>query len=86
MMVVQVEKPDNITLAEWFAELRLWLDDNDCHPTLFNEAEQVIDALSFNLTFSNDAEAQLFACRFSHYAAKIMPLASNNESAVATPL
>ena len=71
MMVVEVEKPADITLADWFAELRLWFDHNDCHPTIFNQAAQVIDGLAFDITFGNDADAQLFACRFSHYAAKI---------------
>ena len=28
MTVVQIEKPEDTNLADWFAELRLWFDVN----------------------------------------------------------
>ena len=28
MMVVQIEKPGNMSLANWFSELRSWFDQN----------------------------------------------------------
>ena len=40
MMVVQIEKPGNITLATWFAERRSWFDQNNCQPTLFLSLEE----------------------------------------------
>jgi hypothetical protein len=30
MTAVQVERPEDTKLAVWFAELRLWFDNNDC--------------------------------------------------------
>jgi hypothetical protein len=39
MMVVQIEKPENITLALWFTELRSWFDDNNCQRHYFLRRE-----------------------------------------------
>ena len=67
MMVVQIEKPANITLAVWFAELRSWFDQNNCQPILFAEAERITERLLFSLTFADHANARLFADTFSKY-------------------
>jgi hypothetical protein len=53
MMVVQIEKPGNMSLANWFSELRSWFDQNYCQPTLFNQPEVVTDKMIFNITFSD---------------------------------
>jgi hypothetical protein len=66
MTIVQVERPENIKLADWFAELRLWFDTNDCSPMLFTEAGGC-----FNIKFADDAHAQLFVSAFARYAPSI---------------
>jgi hypothetical protein len=71
MMVVQIEKPENITLALWFTELRSWFDDNNCQPTLFSEAGRLIDKLLFYITFADNAHARLFVSTFTKYAPSI---------------
>jgi hypothetical protein len=66
MMIVQVERPESTQLADWFAELRLWFDTNDCSPMLFTEAGG-----RFNIKFADDAHAQLFASTFAKYGPSI---------------
>jgi hypothetical protein len=71
MMVVQLEKPGNMTLARWFAELRSWFDENNCQPTLFSESGRIMDNLLFNVTFADNAQARLFSSTFTKYAPSI---------------
>ncbi len=69
MTIVQVERPESTNLADWFAELRLWFDTNDCSPMLFTEAGG-----RFNIRFADDAQAQLFASTFAKYGPSIRSL------------
>ena len=71
MMVVQIEKPANVTLAVWFTELRSWLDSNRCEPALFSPAGRIMDTILFNLTLENDNHARRFASAFKQYAPSI---------------
>jgi hypothetical protein len=71
MMVVQVEKPANVTLAVWFAELRSWLDSNHCEPALFSPSGRIMDNTLFNMTFENDNHARRFASAFNKCATSI---------------
>ncbi len=66
MTTVQVERPEDTKLADWFAELRLWFDNNDCNPILFTEV-----AGRFNIKFADDVHAQLFATTFAKYGPSI---------------
>jgi hypothetical protein len=66
MTTVQVERPEDTKLADWFAELRLWFDNHDCSPILFTEV-----AGRFNIKFAEDAHAQLFANTFVKYSSSI---------------
>jgi hypothetical protein len=68
MMIVQIEKPGNMTLATWFSELRSWFDQNYCQPTLFNQSEGVTDKMIFNITFSDETQARVFSSTFARYA------------------
>ena len=68
MVVVQIEKPGNMTLANWFCELRSWLDQNYCQPTLFNQFERVTEKLIFDITFSDETQARVFSSTFASYA------------------
>jgi hypothetical protein len=70
MMVVQIEKPANVTLDVWFTELRSWLDANHFEPALFSPSGRTTDML-FNITFENDNHAHRFASAFKKYAASI---------------
>jgi hypothetical protein len=62
MIIVQVERPGDTKLADWFAELRLWFDDNDCSPMLFTEVGG-----HYNIKFADEAHARLFASSFAKY-------------------
>ena len=67
-MVVQIEKPANMTLAAWFAELPSWFDENNYQPAFFVSAVRVIDKFIFNVTFVENTQAHLFASKFTKYA------------------
>ena len=69
--MVRIEKPENTVLAVWFAELRSWLDENHCEPTIFSESGKKIDKLLFNVTFSDNTHARSFASAFTKYATSI---------------
>jgi len=70
MLLVEIEKPENVTLAAWFSELRGWLDDNRCEPTIFAQANR-LDRLIYRVSFDTAEQAQQFASRFSHYAGTV---------------
>ena len=75
MTTVQVERPEDTKLADWFAELRLWFDNNDCNPILFTEV-----AGRFNIKFADGVHAQLFATTFAKYGPSIRhPIAEPTE-------
>jgi hypothetical protein len=75
MTTVQVKRPEDTKLADWFAELRLWFDNNDCNPILFTEV-----AGRFNIKFADDVHAQLFATTFAKYGPSIRhPIAEPTE-------
>jgi hypothetical protein len=75
MTTVQVERPEDTKLADWFAELRLWFDSNDCNPILFTEVGG-----RFNIKFAEGAYAQLFATTFAKYGTSIRcPIAEPTE-------
>jgi hypothetical protein len=71
MTVVQIEKPRDTNLADWFAELRSWFDVNDCNPLLFAKAETVMNRDRFNIKFADDAQAHLFTSSFEKYGSSI---------------
>lgn len=68
MLVVQVEKPENTTLAGWFSELRAWFDDNHCAPLGFTRAGRRIDRVIYQVSFHDAAKARQFSANFSKYA------------------
>ena len=76
MVIVEIEEPDDMTLGKWFSELRSWFDHHHCQPTLFNQSERVIGKVIFNITFSDEAQARLFASTFARYAPSIRPTGS----------
>jgi len=76
MVIVEIEEPDDMTLGNWFSELRSWFDHNNCQPTLFNQSERVMGKVIFNITFSDEAQARLFASTFARYAPSIGPTGS----------
>jgi len=71
MTVVQIEKPEDTNLGDWFAELRSWFDVNNCSPLLFAKAGTVMDRDRFNIKFAEDAQAHLFAASFAEYGPSI---------------
>ena len=76
MTTVQVKRPEDTKLVDWFAELRLWFDNNDCNPILFTEV-----AGRFNIKFADGVHAQLFATTFAKYGPSIRhPIAEPTET------
>src|SRR5271166_1186672 len=82
MMVVQIEKPANMTLAVWFTELRSWFDENNCQPTSFFPSGRVIDKLLFHATFAQNTQARWFASQFTRYAPVIRRAASRERGEI----
>ena len=80
MTTVQVERPEDTKLADWFAELRLWFDNNDCNPILFTEVEGVKNRSGFNIKFADDVQAHLFASTFAKYKPTILRLIGGQPS------
>ena len=66
-MVVQIQKPANVTLDVWFTELQSWLDSNHCEPALFSLSGRIMDNILLDITFENDADAFLFSSNFKKY-------------------
>ena len=71
MMVVQIEKSANVTLAVWFTELRIWLDENNCHPSSFLPSDDGTDKVAFDVTFDTDSDCRLFVSKF---ASEVLPI------------
>jgi hypothetical protein len=67
MLLVEIEKPENETLAAWFSELRSWLDLNHCEPSVFTLAGRRLDRLIYRISFENASQAQQFAAKFARY-------------------
>jgi transposase len=67
MLLVEIEKPANISLSEWFSELRDWLDANHCTPSVFSPSGRRIDGLIYRISFDNAALAHRFSLRFKRY-------------------
>ena len=81
-MAVQIEKPANMALAAWFTELRSWFDINKCQPVSFLPNEGVIDKVAFNVTFSENTHARLFASKFTIYASSIRHVISSERNEI----
>lgn len=71
MLFVEIEKPENETLAAWFSELRNWLDLNHCEPSVFNRTGRRLDRLIYRISFESSAQAQQFAARFARYSPSV---------------
>ena len=84
MLVVQIEKPENLTLDRWFSEIRTWLDVNRCEPTAFMRAGRRLDRLIYRVSFPEPAMARTFAQHFAHYAASTRRATISEREAVAS--
>jgi hypothetical protein len=71
MLLVEIEKPENETLAAWFSDLRNWFDVNRCEPLAFTQAGRRHDRLIYRISFENAAQAQQFSEKFARYAPTI---------------
>lgn len=67
MLLVEIEKPENLALATWFAELRTWFDTNHCEPAVFARSGRRLDRLIYRVSFTRAAEAHRFARAFAQY-------------------
>jgi hypothetical protein len=67
MPVVQLEKPANQPLGEWFSELRSWLDLHRCETRGFTLSGRRLDRQIYLISFIDAAQAQEFSRKFSHY-------------------
>ncbi|HML10133.1 MAG TPA: hypothetical protein VK432_04675 [Stellaceae bacterium] len=71
MLLVEIEKPANQTLAAWFSELRTWLDLNRCSSSTFVPAGRRIERLIYCISFERAAETHQFSTAFERYSATI---------------
>ena len=71
MLLVEIEKPENETLAAWFSELRNWLDANHCEPAVFAQSGRRLDRLIYRISFETAAQAQQFSAKFARYSPTI---------------
>ena len=67
MLLVEIEKPANVSLSAWFSELRDWLDANHCAPAVFTQSGRRLDGLIYRISFENTALAHRFSLRFKRY-------------------
>jgi hypothetical protein len=68
MLLVEIEKPENETLAAWFSGLRAWLDQHHCEPSVFTRTGRRLDRLIYRISFDTAADAHLFSRSFARYA------------------
>jgi len=68
MLLVEIGKPENETLAAWFSELRDWLDLNHCEPLIFAQVGCRLDRLVYRVSFENVGQARQFTRAFARYA------------------
>jgi hypothetical protein len=68
MLLVEIEKPENVKLSVWFAELRDWLDLNHCAPSVFARSGRRIDRLIYRISFDDAARAHRFSTAFARYS------------------
>jgi hypothetical protein len=71
VLLVEIEKPENETLASWFSELRDWLDLNRCSPAVFARAGRRVDRLIYRISFDAAAQAHQFSVHFARYSPTI---------------
>ena len=68
MLVVHIEKPENVTLGKWFSELRGWLDENHVVPFGFSRAGRRLDRVIYQISFHDPVKAREFTATFARYA------------------
>ena len=71
MLLVEIEKPENQTLASWFSELREWLDLNHYEPAVFTRTGRRLDRLIYRISFDKAAQAHQFSQNFARYSPAI---------------
>jgi len=62
-IIVHVEKPVEVLLSKYFAEMRIWLDAHKISPVDFRLWGGNM-AIGLDIAFSNPAEADLFEREF----------------------
>jgi hypothetical protein len=67
MPVVQLEKPADRPLAEWFAELRSWFDLHRCETQGFSLVGRRLDRQIYLISFESALQARRFSLSFAHY-------------------
>jgi hypothetical protein len=89
MLLVEIEKPENLKLATWFSEMREWLDLHRCAPSAFVASGRRIDRLIYRISFDDANQAQQFAtdfARFSPTVRRANPHERDQLRTLATPL
>lgn len=71
MLLVEIEKPESVTLAVWFSEMRDWLDANRCTPSVFMCSGRRIDRLIYRISFDDASQAHRFSVDFARYSPTI---------------
>lgn len=67
MPIVQLEKPADRSLSEWFSELRSWLDLHRCEARGFTLAGRRLDRKVYVISFKDAGKARQFSQNFAQY-------------------
>jgi hypothetical protein len=67
MPMVEIEKPADEPLGDWFEALRGWLDRNGCAGMTFARVGQGSERLVYRLAFGDAALAEKFSHTFAVY-------------------
>lgn len=77
MPFIEIEKPSDEPLGEWFERLRGWLDRNGCAGVSFARIGQEGDPPIYRLAFADAAVATKFSRTFAAYLATTPDAASD---------
>ena len=67
MPMVEIVKPANEALGDWFEALRGWLDRNGCGDVTFARVEHGRDRQVYRLAFRDAALSEKFSRTFAMY-------------------
>lgn len=73
MLMVEIEKPADEPLGDWFEALRDWLDRNGGSGVSFARVGQGSDRLVYRLVFGDSVAAERFSRTFPAYVAGTSP-------------
>jgi hypothetical protein len=65
MASVRIAKPFDVGFADWMSQLRDWLDQHGIEPAGFKCHDAGLDNQTYEVSFPNQGQADLFAAKFN---------------------